>query len=132
MMPFGISSVLDAAVFFHTSEASRVGTSSGGTLLSEIALENPYFALIGAGLTAAAVVVGFWCRNMNDRVMLVVVTFLLIAVKSSLAPLTVAGLFLGLRMSEMADERRPSSDSPSSSGTEAVSDVLNAAAGAER
>jgi hypothetical protein len=132
MMPFGISNVLDAAVFFHTSEEFRVGTSLGGTLLSEIALGSPYFALIGAGLTAAAVVIGLWMRNLNDRVMLVIATFLLIAVKSSLAPLTVAGLFLGMRMSEVADERRSCPGSQSSSQAGTVAEGSKAAAAAER
>ncbi len=123
MLPFGISDVLDAAVFFHTSEASRVGTSSGGTLLSEIAIDSEYFALIGAGLTAAAVVVGLWVRSLSDRVMLVIVTFLLIAVKSSLAPLTVAGLFLAVRMKEVADAKaavpEPASSSEAAAGAPA-------------
>lgn len=106
MLPYGVDNVLDAAVFFHTSEDSRMGTSSGGTILSEIALDSEYFALIGAVLTVAAVVAGLRVNNMNDRVMLVMVTFLLIAVKSSLAPLTVVGLFLALRMHELREERR--------------------------
>jgi hypothetical protein len=54
------------------------------------------------------VLAGLWLRNLNDRVMLVIVTFLLIAVKSSLAPLTVAGVFLALRIRELADERAAS------------------------
>jgi hypothetical protein len=132
MMPFGISSVLDAAVFFHTSEASRVGTSSGGTLLSAIALDSPYFALMGAGLTLAAVIIGLWMRNLNDRVMLVVVTFLLIAVKSSLAPLTVAGLFLGIRVSEVAEERRSSTGLQPSPREDAAAEAPKTVAAAER
>ncbi len=113
MLPFGISTVMDAAVFFHTSEDLRVGTSAGGTLLSEIASGSTYFAMIGFGLTAAAVVIGLWVRSMNDRVMLATVTFLFVAVKSSLAPLTVAGVFLALRMREKADESASSLRSPS-------------------
>jgi hypothetical protein len=112
MLPFGVPEVLDAAVFFHTSEDLRVETSAGGTLLSEIALDSPYFAFIGAGLTLAAVVAGLWARSLNDRVILAIVTFLLIAVKSSLAPLTVAGLFLALRMRELANERAASAGLP--------------------
>lgn len=104
MWPFGIWNVLDAAVFFHTSEALREGTSAGGTLLSELALGSEYFAVIGVALAATAVVLGLWVRNLNDRVLIVIVTFLLIAVKSSLAPLTVAGLFLALRMKDLVDE----------------------------
>ena len=126
MLPFGVDNVLEAAVFFHTSDDSRVGTSSGGTLLSEIALESQYFALIGAGLTVAAVVAGLWARSMNDRVMLVMVTFLAIAVKSSLAPLTVAGLFLALRMNEIREEKRASGGPPSAVDSGAVHEVAAA------
>lgn len=123
MLPFGISNVLDAAVFFHTSAESRSGTSAGGTILSELLLGSEYFAVIGAGVTLLAVVAGMWARSLNDRVLLASVTFLLIAVKSSLAPLTVAGLFLALRLRELADERRASasasnpSDAPSTKGS---------------
>lgn len=110
MLPFGISNVLDAAVFFHTSVESRAETSAGGTLLSELLLGSEYFAIIGAGLTLVAVVVGMWARSLNDRVVLASVAFLMIAVKSSLAPLTVAGLFLALRLRELADERGTSAN----------------------
>lgn len=126
IMPFGMSNVLDAAVFFHTSEDLRVGTSAGGTLLSEIALESPYFAVIGASLVVAAVLVGLWAKSMNDRVILATVAFLLIAVKSSLAPLTVAGLFLALRMKELADERAVSLPSQIPSDAQGDADVANA------
>lgn len=105
MLPFGISNVLDAAVFFHTSADARAQTSAGGTILSEVLLENEHFALLGALLTIVAVVVGLRLRSLNDRVMLAMLAFLMIAVKSSLAPLTVAGLFLALRLRELADER---------------------------
>lgn len=123
MLPFGVDNVLDAAVFFHTSEESRVGTSSGGTMLSEIAIDSQYFALIGAALTVIAVVAGLWARSMNDRVMLVMVTFLLIAVKSSLAPLTVAGLFLVLRMHELREERRALAAGQPAAGPDAAGDT---------
>lgn len=132
MMPFGITSVLDGAVFFHTSEESRVGTSSGGTLLGEILLGSQYFAVVGVALTAAAVVAGLWARNMNDRVLLTITTFLLIAVKSSLAPLTVAGLFLVLRMNEIAEERRTTAGSPSSAPEETRPEGAKAAVPADR
>lgn len=127
MLPFGISTVLDAAVFFHTSGESRIGTSAGGTLLSEIAFDSPYFALIGFCLTAAAVMIGLWARRLNDRVMMATVTFLLVAVKSSLAPLTVAGVFLALRMREKADERAMSVGSPSGADTARAPEVAKAA-----
>jgi hypothetical protein len=127
MLPFGVGNVLDAAVFFHTSEESRVGTSSGGTLLGEIALDSPYFAIAGAAVTVAAVLAGLRMRSLNDRVMLVIVAFLLVAVKSSLAPLTVAGLFLALRMHELREERRALAALRSPSGPVLVQDPVPSA-----
>lgn len=132
MLPFGVSNVLDAAVFFHTSEETREGTSTGGTLLGEIAMGSEYFALIGVGACVAAVIAGLWARNMTDRVMLAIVAFLLIAVKSSLAPLTVAGLFLALRMNEVAKQRRGSSGTAASSDSEAAHGKPKATAAGDR
>ena len=127
MLPFGVANVLDAAVFFHTSEEARVGTSAGGTLLSEIAYDSPYFALIGFALTALAVLIGLRVRSLNDRVMMATVTFLLVAVKSSLAPLTVAGVFLALRMRERADEKATSAATSSGAEATAPKDASKAA-----
>ena len=116
MAPFGISSVMDAAIFFHTSEELRLGTSTGGTLLSEIAIDSQYFGLIAAAVVVCAIAIGLFLRNVNDRVLLVILAFLTVSVKSSLAPLTVAGIFLVLRMRQLADEQLPEyeSSSPSS------------------
>ena len=83
-------------------------------------------------MTMAAVIIGLWMRNLNDRVMLVVVTFLLIAVKSSLAPLTVAGLFLGIRMSEVAEERRSPTGLQPSPRSDTAAEASKAAAAVER
>ena len=132
MLPFGISNVLDAAVFFHTSESAREGTSAGGTLLAEIAIDSGYFSLIGAGVTLIAVLAGLWVRNLNDRVMLAIVAFLLIAVKSSLAPLTVAGVFLALRTREIVDERTAASLRAESSLERDAPDVKGEGTPAER
>jgi hypothetical protein len=105
MLPFGVSNVLDAAVFFHGSEAARVGTSTGGTLLSELAFASDYYVEITVAALAAALFAGLLLRNMNDRVLLVTVVFLLVAIKSSLAPLTVAGVFLALRLWDISCAR---------------------------
>ncbi len=113
MVPFGVTSVLDAAIFFHTSEELRVGTSTGGTLLSEVAIDSEYFGLIAAAIVVVAVFSSMFMRNMNDRVLLVTVAFLLVAVKSSLAPLTVAGIFLVLRLRQLHDSAHPRTDPPS-------------------
>ncbi|UCE81092.1 MAG: hypothetical protein JSV94_01275 [Methanobacteriota archaeon] len=104
-LPFGITNVLDAAVFFHGSEDLRVGTSVGGTILSEILSGSEYYTMISAAVVFAALVVGMRLKSLNDRALLAIVAFLLVAVKSSLAPLTVAGLFLILRLKELSDER---------------------------
>ena len=105
LLPFGIQAVLDSAVFFHTSEELREGTSVGGTLLSELLLGSEYYTMISAAVMFAALVVGMRLRSLNDRVLLAVTAFMLVVVKSSLAPLTVAGLFLILRLKELSDER---------------------------
>ena len=104
MLPFGVMAVLDAAVFFHASEELREGTSVGGTLLSEILQGSEYYSMISAGIVFAALLVGMRIRNLNDRILLTIMAFLLVAIKSSLAPLTVAGLFLILRLKEKSDE----------------------------
>ncbi len=103
MLPFGISAVLDAAVFFHASGALREGTSVGGTLLSEIMLESEYYSMVSGAIVFAALIISMRLRSLNDRVMLTTTAFLLVVVKSSLAPLIVAGLFLVLRLREVAD-----------------------------
>lgn len=105
MLPFGIQNVLDSAVFFHTSEELRIGTSCGGTLLSEIALGSEYYSMISGAIVFASLVVGMRMRSLNDRVLLTTVFFLLVSVKSSLAPLIIAGVFLMLRLKEMSAAR---------------------------
>lgn len=105
MLPFGIQNVLDSAVFFHTSEELRIGTSCGGTLLSEVALGSEYYSMISIAFVFASLVVGMRMRSLNDRVLLTTVVFLLVSIKSSLAPLIVAGVFLMLRFKEISDAR---------------------------
>ena len=106
MLPFGVEAVLDAAVFFHASEELREGTSVGGTLLSEILHDSTYFTMVSAAVVFASLVVGMRLRSLNDRVMLATTAFLLVAIKSSLAPLLVVGLFLILRLKELADAQK--------------------------
>lgn len=105
MLPFGIGSVLDAAVFFHASEDLRVGTSTGGTLLSELMAGSGYYSVVSVAVVLASLVVGMHFRSLNDRVLLTTVAFMLVAVKSSLALPMVAGVFLMLRLRELHDER---------------------------
>lgn len=105
MLPFGVSNVLDSAVFFHASEQSRQETSAGGTLLSEIAMDSPYYGVISAVFVLAALVMSLKLRNLDDRILLVMSVFLLVAVKSSYAPLTVLGVYLGSRLHDVVQER---------------------------
>lgn len=105
MLPFGVADVLDSAVFFHASESSRNETSAGGTLLSEVALDSPYFAEVGMAFVVAALLIGVRVQRLSDRVLFVMIVFLLVAVKSSLAPLTVPGIFLVLRLRDSAREK---------------------------
>ena len=127
MLPFGIQNVLDSAVFFHTSEELRAGTSVGGTLLSEIALGSEYYSMISGAIVFASLVVGMRLRSLNDRVLLTTSFFLLVSVKSSLAPLVIAGLFLMLRLKEMSDARHSGQQSEPSR-SEAAPDPLSDAA----
>ena len=105
MLPFGISTVLDAAVFFHASDVLREGTSVGGTVLSEIMLESEYYSMVSAAIVFAVLIISMRLRSLNDRVLLTITAFLMVAVKSSLAPLVVAGLFLVLRLKESTDAK---------------------------
>jgi len=105
LVPFGVQTVLDSAVFFHTSGEAREGTSIGGTVLAEIAAESAYYAVVSIALVLIALVVSFRLKSVNDRVLLVAIVFLLVSIKSSLAPLSVAGLFLVLSLRDRADER---------------------------
>ena len=105
MLPFGISTVLDAAVFFHASDVLREGTSVGGTVLSEIMLESEYYSMVSAAIVFAILIISMRLRSLNDRVLLTITAFLMVAVKSSLAPLVVAGLFLVLRLKESTDAK---------------------------
>lgn len=123
VVPFGADEVLDSAVFFHTSDDARVGTSYGGTVLAEVAMGSDYFSYIAVAIVAIALLGSMWMPNEYDRILIVMVAFLLVSVKSSLGTLTVAGLFLALRLRELADERKaaalsaPSDDVHSSAGS---------------
>ncbi len=122
MLPFGVGSVLDAAVFFHASEDLRVGTSTGGTLLSELMASSGYYSMVSVAVVLASLVVGMRFRSLNDRVLLTTVAFMLVAVKSSLALPMVAGVFLMLRLRELHDERHE----PEGAAREAVRAISDA------
>jgi hypothetical protein len=100
MLPFGIMHVIDSAVLFHTSASTRTGTSWGGTLLTELPLSGSEYTILSIAFVAAAMVLSLKLKNVNDRIMLVSLVFLLVVVKSSMAPLAVPGIFLPLRLRE--------------------------------
>jgi hypothetical protein len=112
MLPFGVRAVLDAAVFFHTSEDLRVGTSAGGTVLSELMAGNEYYSVVSVVVVLASLAMGLLMKNLNNRVLLTTVAFLFVAVKSSLALPIVAGVFLMLLLKEIHDERSASPPRP--------------------
>lgn len=105
MLPFGVRTVLDAAVFFHASEDLRVGTSAGGTFLSEVMLGSDLYSVVSVAVVLGALIAGLRLRSLNDRVLLATVAFMFVAVKSSLAIPIVAGVFLMLRLKELHETR---------------------------
>jgi len=105
VFPFGVSNVLGSAVLFHTSEQSREETSAGGTLLSEVAMDNPHYALVSIAFVLVAILVSMKLINLDDRILLVMSVFLVVSIKSSLAPLTVLGVYLGSRLYDAVHNR---------------------------
>jgi len=112
MLPFGVANVLNSAVLFHADPVERAGTSMGGTLLGELSIGDGSFFWVSLALVVVALFAGLGLRNLNDRVLLLMSVFLMVAVKSSYAPLLVAGVFLGLRMRDRAMERRIAQNQP--------------------
>jgi hypothetical protein len=111
MIPFGIMNVINDAVLFHSSDGTRVGTSVGGTLLSDIMLTSPWFSVVGLVVVMAALLVSLRMKSVNDRMVFVSICLLLTIVKSSQAPLTVGGVFLAFKLREIYVNRataRPS------------------------
>lgn len=103
LLPFGADDVIDSALLFHTSPESREGTSSGGTLLSELMGDTEHYSLLALGTMLVPIIVGLRLRDDLERVVFASVVFLMIIPKSSYAPLTVPGLFLALWLRERAD-----------------------------
>lgn len=97
ILPFGLTNVLDSAAFFHLSASARDGTMSGGTLLADIAMNSPYYAMIAVGALIASLAASIRLRNLFDRVVLVSIVFMMVAAKSSYSLMTVPGLFLVVR-----------------------------------
>lgn len=102
MLPFGMTNVIDSAVLFNSDAVSRVGTSTGGTFLAELSLGSAEYLLIALVLVAASALVSLRLLRLVDRMMLVSLVFMLVAVKSSQALLVIPGIFLSLRMKEVA------------------------------
>ncbi len=117
MVPFGIMNVINDAVLFHSSEGTRVGTSVGGTLLSDIMLTSPWFSVVGLVVVVAALLISLRMKSLNDRVVFVSICLLLTIVKSSQAPLTVGGVYLAFKLREMYVNRAAAADKASSSAS---------------
>jgi hypothetical protein len=107
MLPFGVMNVLNSAVFFHMSTATRAGTSIGGTVLAELAMGSPYYAYVAVGTVAAALIVSLKLRNLYDRIVLASIVFSLVSIKSSLAVLIVPAFFIVLRVREWMEASEP-------------------------
>ncbi|UCE90793.1 MAG: hypothetical protein JSV90_04990 [Methanobacteriota archaeon] len=114
MAPFGVRAVLDAAVFFHASEEMREGTSAGGTVLGELMAGSESYAVVSVVVLVFSLVIGLRLMSLSDRILLAIVAFMLVAVKSSLAIPIVGGVFLMLRLKELHDERPSQADSEAS------------------
>ena len=106
MLPFGIDNVINSAVLFHLSAEARVGTSSGGTFLSELPLSDHLSTIISVALVLVSVAAALKLKSLNNRMLLVSLVLLVVVSKSSQALLVVPGLFLVLRMRETYLVRR--------------------------
>jgi hypothetical protein len=106
MLPFGIDNVIKSAVLFHLSAGARVGTSSGGTFLSELPLSDHLSTIISVALVMVSVIAALKLKSLNNRMLLVSLVLLVVVSKSSQALLVVPGLFLVLRMREAYLARR--------------------------
>lgn len=100
MFPFGIDNVIKSAVLFHLSAGARVGTSFGGTFLSELPLSDHLSTIISVALVLVSVIASLKLKSLNNRMLLVSLVLLVVVSKSSQALLVVPGLFLVLRMRE--------------------------------
>jgi len=106
MVPFGIDNVIKSAVLFHLSAGARVGTSSGGTFLSELPLSDHLSTIISVVLVLVSVIAALKLKSLNNRMLLVSLVLLVVVSKNSQALLVVPGLFLVLRMREAYLARR--------------------------
>lgn len=103
MLPFGIGNVIKSAVLFHADTLARAGTSTGGTLLTEFPLASTEYTLIVVAVMVVALAASMRLARLTDRMLIVSIAFLLVAVKSSQALLMVPGIFLPLKLREISD-----------------------------
>ncbi len=106
VLPFGFTNVLDSAVFFHLSEASRHGTMTGGTLLAELAKTSPYYGYIAVGAVSVAIAASLRLKDLYDRIVFVSCVFLMVVVNSSPSLVLLPGIFLAFRFVEWARPTR--------------------------
>ncbi len=112
VLPFGMTDVLNSAVFFHLSASSRSGTASGGTVLAELAMNNAYYAYIAVGAVIVALIASIRLRDLYDRIMIVSFVFLMVVVKDSLSLVTIPGIFLAIRFYWWSHPERVREDEP--------------------
>jgi len=112
LLPFGISDVLDSTVFIYSSGETREDRPMGGTLLSELMPDSPYYSVISIAVILVTLLLGLRLRSINDRVLLVSLAFLAVSVKSTLAPFVVPALFLSLRIWESRTSRMMQKGAP--------------------
>ncbi len=106
LAPFGVSDVLDSTVFIYSSGETREDRPMGGTLLSELMPDSPYYSAISIAAIGVTLLLGLRLKSINDRVLLVSLAFLAVSVKSTLAPFVVPALFLSLRVWESWNARK--------------------------
>jgi len=112
VLPFGMTNVLNSAVFFHLSASTRFGTASGGTVLAELAMNSPYYVYIALGAVIAALIATMRVRDLYDRIMLVSFVFLIVVVKNSLSLVTIPGIYLAIRFYSWSHDARVAEDEP--------------------
>jgi len=112
LIPFGIANVLDSTVFIYSSGETRDDRPMGGTILSELIPGSQFYSIISAVSVFCALALGLRFRDANDRVILVAIVFLLVSVKSTLAPFVVPALFLAMRVSRNDPQRSASRTEP--------------------
>ncbi len=111
MLPFGILNVLDSAVFFHMSASERVGTNSGGTILSELVHDGSQFSYLAIIAVLISLLLSMWVPGLSEKMALPSIVFMSVAVKSSYALMTIPGALLFLSVWQLSRQEQEASRS---------------------